>query len=154
MNDPDTNAPYIETGEFDIAVVPNAWSLLNQTADERIFPAAEKHGTGILLATPFERGLLAKGPVPGTYFHRRNFSPECLDHVARIQALCQDYNISLATASLRWGVRHPLVAAVIPGARTPKEAAENAQAAEADISEAFWDELAPLIRHWEAGVHR
>ena len=34
-NDPQTNAPYIETGEFDAAVVPDAWSLLNQLAAER-----------------------------------------------------------------------------------------------------------------------
>ena len=29
-NDPDSNGPYIETGEFDAAVVPDAWSLLNR----------------------------------------------------------------------------------------------------------------------------
>lgn len=154
MNDPHTNAPYIETGEFDVAVIPNAWSLLNQLAAERIFPAAEKHNVGLLMATPFERGLLAKGPVPDAYFHRREFSQECLDHVSRIQALCLDYDISLATAALRWGARHPLVASVIPGARTPEEAMENIQAADVDIPERFWEDLEPLVKHWEAGVHR
>ena len=31
-NDPEINTPFIVTGEFDAAVVPDAWSLLNQTA--------------------------------------------------------------------------------------------------------------------------
>ena len=64
-NDPLTNAPYIETGEFDAAVVPEAWSLLNQLAAERILPAAEKHNVGLVVATPLERGLLATGPIAG-----------------------------------------------------------------------------------------
>ena len=62
-NDPDANGPFIETGEFDVAVVPDAWSLLNQSAERYIFPAVEKHDVGIAVATPIERGLLATGPI-------------------------------------------------------------------------------------------
>ena len=55
-NDPPTNTPYIETGEFDAAVVPDAWTLLTQEAAERILPAAEKYNIGISCATPLEIG--------------------------------------------------------------------------------------------------
>jgi D-threo-aldose 1-dehydrogenase len=154
MNDPYTNEPYIETGEFDVAVVPNAWSLINRVAENRIFPAAEKHGVGLLMAQPFERGLLAKGAKSGAYFHRRNFSEECLAHVSEIESLCERYGHPLAAVSLHYILRHPLVGAVIPGARTPEEATQNAKASEIEISEAFWDELTPMLRHWEAGEHR
>ena len=153
-NDPPTNTPYIETGEFDAAVVPDAWSLLNQEAAERILPAAEKYNIGISCATPLEIGLLATGPIPGKDYGRREFSQECLDHVAKIQRLCQDYEIPLLAASLQWCTRHPQVTTAIPGARTPEEAVENVKAAELEIPEAFWDDLAPLVRHWEKGVHR
>ena len=61
----ESNGPYIETGEFDAAEVTDAWSLLNQRAAKRIFPAAERHHVGITVATPIERGLLAAGPIPG-----------------------------------------------------------------------------------------
>ena len=117
-NDPSTNTPYIETGEFDAAVVPDAWSLLNQEAAERILPAAEKYNIGISCATPLEIGLLATGPIPGKDYGRRDFSQECLDHVAKIQRLCQDYQIPLVAAALQWCTRHPQVTTVIPGART------------------------------------
>ncbi|MDP6038813.1 MAG: aldo/keto reductase, partial [Candidatus Latescibacteria bacterium] len=89
-NDPDSNGPYIETGEFDAAVVPDAWSLLNRTANQLIFPAVEKHNVGIALATPLERGLLATGPLPGRSYLNRNFSQAVLDHVGKIKALCDD----------------------------------------------------------------
>jgi D-threo-aldose 1-dehydrogenase len=153
-NDPATNARYVETGEFDAAVVADGWSLLNQTMAERILPAAERHNVGLVVATPLERGLLATGPVAGRPYLNRQFSPALLDHVVRIQRLCQAYGIPLAAAALQWCTRHPQVAAAIPGARTPAEAVANAAAAEVVIPERFWEELAPLVRHWEQGVDR
>ena len=153
-NDPETNADYIETGEFDAAIVPEAWSLLNQLAAERILPAAEKHNVGLVIATPLERGLLATGPSTGTHYLARNFSQTCLDHVSRIQDLCSSYKIPMVAAALQWCTQHPQIAATIPGARTPDEALANAQAGEVDIPDDFWEDLAPLVRHFEIGVDR
>lgn len=153
-NDPTANAPYIETGEFDAAVVADGWSLLNQFAAQRILPAAEKHNVGLVIATPLERGLLATGPIEGIDYLNRNFSQACLDHVTKIQQLCRDYEIPLAAASLQWITRHPQIASAIPGARVPGEALENTQAGGVEIPEAFWADLEPLVQHWEQGVHR
>lgn len=153
-NEPDTNVLYVETGEFDAAVVADSWSLLNQTLADRILPAAERHNVGLAVATPLERGLLATGPVAGRPYLNRRFSPEVLAWVGQIQQLCQEHHLPLAAVALQWCTRHPQVAMAIPGARTPEEAIANAQAAEVVIPEAFWAALAPLVRHWEAGVHR
>ncbi len=153
-DDPKTNTPYIETGEFDAAVVPRAWSLLNQLAAERILPAAVKHNVGLVIATPLERGILATGPIEGAYYFDRNYSRACQDHVGKIKALCDAHGIPLVAASLQWCVRHPQIAATIPGARFPQEAVENARAADFPIPDEFWDELEPLVQHWEEGVHR
>ena len=153
-DDPKTNTPYIETGEFDAAVVPRAWSLLNQLAAERILPAAVKHNVGLVIATPLERGILATGPIPGAYYFDRNYSQACQDQVGKIKALCDAHDIPLVAASLQWCVRHPQIAATIPGARFPAEAVENAKAAAFPIPEEFWGELEPLVTHWEEGVHR
>ena len=153
-NDPVTNAAYLETGEFDAAVVPEAWSLINQLAQERIFPAAERHGTGLVIATPLEIGLLAVGARDTATFPRRRFSEEVLEHVRQLETSCDRYGVSLAAAALQYVVQHPTVAAVIPGARSPQEARANAAAMQERIPAAFWDEVRPLLRHWEAGEHR
>ncbi len=154
MNDPHTTEPYIETGEFDVCVVPNAWSLLNRLGAERILPAAEKHDVGILLAQPLERGLLAVGASSGIEFHRRSFSEACLAHVTEIEAICAHHSIPLLALALQYELLHPRVSAVIPGARTPEEAVQNARASEVEIPEALWEELLPILRHWELGVDR
>lgn len=148
-NDPDSNGPYIETGEFDAAVVPDAWSLLNRTAEHLIFPAVEKHNVGIALATPLERGLLATGPVPGRSYLNRNFSQAVLDHVGRIKALCDDHGIPLIAASLQWCTRHPLISTAVCGGRNKEETVQNAEAGGVEIPEAFWDDLEPLVKDWD-----
>ncbi len=153
-NHPPTNADYIETGEFDAAVLAHAYSLLNLTAEERTLRAAEKHDVCLIIATPLERGLLATGPMEGAAYVARKFSPACLDHVARIQALCARHGIPLVAASLQWCVRHPQVAATIPGARTPEEARASVQAGDVTIPDAFWAERDPLVRHREYGMGR
>lgn len=153
-DDPKTNTPYIETGEFDAAVVPRAWSLINLLAADRILPAAEKHNVGLVIATPIERGLLATGPIPGAHYFDRNYSAEVQAHVGRIKALCDRFDVPLLAVALQWCVRHPQVATTIPGARFPEEATANANAAQVAIPDALWSELEPLLVHWEEGVHR
>ena len=148
-NDPATNVEYIKTGEFSAAVIADSWSLLNQTALKEIFPAAEKHNVGLVTATPIERGLLVTGPVDGIDYLNRNFSQDCLDHVVKIQSLCRDYNITMLAVALQWCTRHPQVTSTIPGARTPEEAKSSLNAAEINIPEAFWNDLEPMIRHFD-----
>jgi D-threo-aldose 1-dehydrogenase len=149
-NYPDDNAPYVETGEFEMAVVPDAYSLLNQVALQRIFPAAERFGMGVVVATPLERGILATG-VKGLqqqYLGRR-FRPEVLEQVEKLESVCERYGVSLAAAALQFVTRHPVVSTTIPGPRSPLEAQQNARAAKEQIPEALWHDLESLVRTWE-----
>jgi D-threo-aldose 1-dehydrogenase len=152
-NYPDDNAPYVETGEFEMAVVPDAFSLLNQVALQRIFPAAERFGMGVVVATPLERGILALGVRSGreknAEFYARRFTPEVLAQVGRIEDVCAKHGVSLLAAALQYVTRHPVVATTIPGPRSPEEARANALAAREPIPDAFWTDLQPLIRNWD-----
>jgi D-threo-aldose 1-dehydrogenase len=149
-NYPDDNAPFVETGEFEMAVVPDAYSLLNQVALQRIFPAAERFGMGVVVATPLERGILATGVkgMQSAYLGRR-FSPEVLQQVGKLESVCQRHGVSLAAAALQFVTRHPVVSTTIPGPRSADEARQNARAAKESISETFWRELLPLVNNWE-----
>ncbi len=148
VNNPDKNAPYIETGEFEVAVVPEAYSLLNLRATERIFPAAIKFGMGIVIATPLEKGLLATGPKSWAGHFRRNYSPEVLARVAQIEEVCDRHGVPLVAVALQFLTRHPAVTTSIPGAITPAEAQANAAAGRVVIPDALWDELTPLVQTW------
>lgn len=147
-NDPETNADYIETGEFDAATIPLSWSLVNQTAQKRILPAAIKYNVGLVCPSAVERGFLADDGSSSQYFGRE-FSVECREHVAKIRVLCSKFGIPLLAVALQWCARHPQVAAAIPGAAFPSEARENTEAGKVNIPEEFWEEIKPLIKQWK-----
>ena len=153
-NNPWDNTPYIETGEFEAAVVPDAYSLLSRVALERMFPAAERFGMGVVVATPLERGLLATGTralQPEDHINRV-FSPEVLAHVDELEAVCARYGVSLLAAALQYVLRHPVVTATIPGARRPEQAIANTQAMHEFIPDACWAELDPLVHTYDVNL--
>jgi D-threo-aldose 1-dehydrogenase len=153
-NNPWDNAPYIESGEFVAAVVPDAYSLLSQVALERMFPAAERFGMGVVVATPLERGLLATGTraaAPEDHINRR-FTPESLRQVDQLEELCARHGVSLLAAALQYVVRHPVVSSTVPGARRPEQAVANTAAMLEPVPEAFWSELQPLLRTFEVAL--
>jgi D-threo-aldose 1-dehydrogenase len=153
-NNPWENAPYIESGEFESAVVPDAFSLLSQVALERIFPAAQRFGMGIVIATPLERGLLATGTrlARPEEHSNRQFTPEVFGYVEGLEVVCAEHGVSLLAAALQYVLRHPLVAATIPGPRSPEQARANVAAVRAPIPEAFWADLEPLIRTFDTAL--
>jgi len=153
-NNPWDNAPYVETGEFEAAIVPDAFSLISQVARERIFPAAERFGMGLIIATPLERGLLATGARalrPEDHINR-SFSPEVLRQVEQLEDVCRRHGVSLLAAALQYVVRHPLVAATIPGFRSPDQPKASVQAMLEPIPEGFWTEIEPLVQDFKVAV--
>jgi D-threo-aldose 1-dehydrogenase len=153
-NNPWDNAPYVETGEFEAAVVPDAFSLISQVARDRIFPAAERFGMGIVIATPLERGLLATGTRalrPEDHINR-SFGPGVLRHVEQIEAVCSEYGVSLLAAALQYVVRHPLVSTTVPGFRSPDQPAASVNAMLEPIPEAFWRDVEPLVQDFKVAV--
>lgn len=151
-NNPPTNFEYIKTGLFDAAVIADCWSLINHIAAREIFAEAEKHDVGLVGATPLERSLLVTGPQAGAKYLNRVFGQECLDHVSVIQRLCQSYDVPMVAVALQWPTRQPQVASVIPGARIPAEAESSMAAAEIEIPEALWEELNPMLKHFDTAI--
>jgi D-threo-aldose 1-dehydrogenase len=153
-NNPWDNAPYVETGEFEAAVVPDAFSLISQIARERIFPAAERYGMGVVIATPLERGLLATGAraMRAEDHINRSFGQDVLQHVGRIEELCAEFGVSLLAAALQYVVRHPLVSTTVPGFRSPDQPRASVEAMLEPIPDAFWHEIEPLVRDFKVAV--
>ncbi len=151
-NDPATNLTYIKTGEFDAAVIADAWSLINQIAAREIFAAADQHDVGLVSATPLERGLLVTGPQAGTKYLNRRFGQDCLDQVRQIQRLCARYAVPMLAVALQWCTRQAPVASTIPGARIPEEAESSIAAAQLEIPAPLWADLQPLIKHFDTAL--
>jgi D-threo-aldose 1-dehydrogenase len=130
-----------ERGEFDCFLLAGRYTLLEQEALASFLPLCERRGISVIIGGPYNTGILARGDVPGVTYNYRPAPPEVLERVARIEAVCKRHGVALAEAAIQFPLRHPAVAAVIPGARAPYEIERNVAALAAPIPDALWADL-------------
>lgn len=132
------------------------YNLLDQSAGEKVFPAAQKANVGLIVRVPLRRGLLTGKLKPedqqrfqGEDVRARNFAGDVfkkqLDKVAKLRFLAKPGR-SLAQAAIAFCFAHPAVGTVIPGGRNPQQVRENAAAANTALSKEELDRVAELWR--------
>ena len=131
----------MEVGSFDCFMLAGRYTLLEQGALDRFLPRASAAGVSVLLAAPFNSGILATGAIAEARYDYLSPPPEVLDRVGRIEAVCQAHGVPLAAAALQFVLAHPSVATVIPGSRSRAEAVQNAALATRPIPAGLWRDL-------------
>jgi aryl-alcohol dehydrogenase-like predicted oxidoreductase len=152
------------SGTASVQIILNAF---RRKPLEQVLPAAQAAGVGIIARVPLASGLLS-----GRYSHDTSFAAD--DHrsynrhgeafdagetfsgvdfdtgvdAAREFAALVPAGVTPAQAALRWVIQQPGVTTVIPGARNPEQARQNASAAglaplsgaELDAIESIYDQ--------------
>jgi D-threo-aldose 1-dehydrogenase len=127
----------LEVADPDVFLLAGRYTLLDNAALDTLFPACAARGVRIVIGGPYNSGLLAGG---GT-FNYELAAPEMVARARAIGAVCARHGVDLRAAALQFCAAHPVVATVIPGARTPEEVTQNAALMAAPIPRAMWDEL-------------
>jgi aryl-alcohol dehydrogenase-like predicted oxidoreductase len=151
------------------------FNIFRQRPRERFFAMAAERDVAVLARVPLASGMLTGKMTPATEFadddHRSfNRHGEAFDvgetfsgvdygrglrAVDALRELVPD-GATMAQFALRWILMHPEVSAVIPGARSPAQARDNARAA--DLPELSPDVLERVTRiydeHVRAEVHQ
>jgi aryl-alcohol dehydrogenase-like predicted oxidoreductase len=142
---------------------------------EEVLPAAQAADVGIIVRVPLASGLLSGRYTPDTVFpaddHRTyNRHGEAFDvgetfsgvdyetgvqAAAEFAAIVAAPGVSTAQAALRWVIQQPGVTTVIPGARNPRQAEQNAAAAAVGpLSQDALGGIEELYdKHFRAEVH-
>ena len=128
-------------GDFDCFMLAGRYTLLDHTALDTFLPMCGRRGIGVLMAAPFNSGILATGARPGATFFYREAPADVVDRVRRIEAVCQRHGVELAAAALQFPLAHPAVTSVVAGFGSREEATHNIAHCRASIPAAFWDEL-------------
>jgi D-threo-aldose 1-dehydrogenase len=131
----------LERFELDFLLVALPYTLLDQAVLDLEFPLCAERGVGVIVGAVYASGILATGAVPGATYRYEAASPEVMTRVAAMEAVARSHGISLRAAALQFPLAHASVAAVIPGAITPQEARQNAEALGERVPAAFWHEL-------------
>ena len=141
MNDTAMLTRFAEAGDFDVFMLAGRYTLLDQSGLDGLFQACAARAVSIVAAGPFNSGILATGAREGAKFFYADAPAEVLDRTRRIEAICADHGVPLATAALQFALRHPIVASVATGMVSPEEVARNAAALAAPVPAALWSDL-------------
>ena len=128
-------------GDFDCFMLAGRYTLLDHTALDTFMPEMERRGIAVLMAAPFNSGILATGAKDGATFFYAEAEAEIKDRTRRIEAVCARHGVALAAAALQFPLHHPAVASVVTGMRNAAEARANLAHCRADIPAAFWEAL-------------
>ncbi|MGH6893938.1 MAG: aldo/keto reductase [Dongiaceae bacterium] len=128
-------------GDFDCFLLGGRYTLLEQAPVDRFFPACQKKNISIIVGGPFNSGLLARlGRSDATYNYVA-VPPDIAKRAAALHETCARHGVPLPAAALQFPLAHPVVAAIIPGARNRAEVASHWQWARLKIPAALWDDL-------------
>ncbi|WP_394525509.1 aldo/keto reductase [Paenarthrobacter nicotinovorans] len=139
----DLEQQYLATGEFDVVISHNRYTLVDQTAEPLIRDALAR-GVAFINAAPFGGGMLVKGPVAAPNYCYRPASAAIIERVRRMEAICVEYSIPLAAAALQFSTRDPRVSSTIVGMSEPGRVDEILRLADVDIPEEFWHRIMPV----------
>src|SRR5437899_3497487 len=132
---------FLDLFDMDFFLVAMPYTLLHQEVLQEEFPRCVKRGVGFVIGAVFSSGILATGAMPGAHYNYAPASPEILERVRRIEAVCVRHGVPLAAAALQFPLGHPSVASVIPGASRPGQVQRNVMAFRHPIPGALWAEL-------------
>ena len=138
------------------SVVQLDYSLLNRAPEVDILPYCRERGIAVMARGPLARGLLSgkysadtvfTDPVRMRWHEDKEAQAAFEQRAAQVEKLKQVVKPGpeMVTTALRYVISNPVVSTVIPGAKSPAQAATNAQAGTATLSAAEIDELVAII---------
>lgn len=152
-----------------VSTVQIIFNMFRTRPRERFLPMAAEKGVGVIARVPLASGLLSGKMRSDTEFeefdHRRfNRHGEAFDvgetfsgvdfeeGLAAVEELreIKPTGMSMAQFALKWILMHPEVSVVIPGARTPAQARENA--AVSNLPDLPDDVMSAVDRIYEARI--
>lgn len=126
---------------FDIFLLANRYTLLDQEVIDTLLPRVLREGVAIVDGAPLNSGILATGPIPTAMFDYAQASAEMIEKTRRIEVLCTKHSTTLIRAALNFPLGHDAITAIIPGFSNVAEFNDNLAGYRKPIPDALWSDL-------------
>jgi D-threo-aldose 1-dehydrogenase len=133
----------LDYGDWDCFLLAGRYSLLEQQSLQSFLPKCEQRNCSIVIGGPYNSGILATG-VKGKTLPHYNYAPapkDIIDRVSKIEDICQQFDVTLASAALQFPLAHPSVASVIPGLGNISRIQKTLDLFQQKIPVEFWQTL-------------
>lgn len=130
--------------DLDCSLVAGRYTLLNHQPLVDFFPEAQRRGIAIIAGGVYNSGVLAegsKGDAAVRTYDYQTAGPEILARVEALEAVCQEFGVSLSTAATQFVYAHPVVTAVVQGALSTNHVEANVAAISQVVPAGFWAAL-------------
>ena len=131
---------FVEQVDLDCVLLAGRYSLLDRDGEELLARCAER-GVGVILGGVFNTGVLIDPDLHRTYDYAPA-STTVLERARRLRTVCNEHGVPLGAAALQFAMRHPAVATVLVGARSPAEIALDLEFAATPIDDGVLREIA------------
>jgi D-threo-aldose 1-dehydrogenase len=134
----------MDHGYFDCFLLAGRYTLLEQKALDTFLPRCIKENSSIVLGGPYNSGILATGVRREGVVPHYNYEPaskDIINTVAKIEDVCQEFNVPLAAAALQFPLAHPAVVSVIPGLSSASRVETTVEQMQVNIPNEFWQTL-------------
>lgn len=132
---------FAKAGRFDYFMLAGGYTLVEHREAEEFLAHCERSGVGVVVASPFNSGILATGAVPGATFFYTEAPPQVQQRVQRLQAVCARHDVPLGAAALQFTLAHPAVVSAVCGYRSAAEVETNLRWVDWPIPDSLWQEL-------------
>jgi D-threo-aldose 1-dehydrogenase len=136
----DTAVRVVRAADVDCALIAGQTTLLDHRAVTTLLPMASERGIAVIAASVFNSGILAD-PFRNLTFSYTPAPREVVERAREMSTVCGRFDIPLAAAALQFPFRHPAVASVLVGCRTPDEVADNVRWLDMTIPDGLWSAL-------------
>ena len=142
MNQSAMLARFIRQTDVDVVMLAGRYTLLEQGAADDLLPAAREQGRSVVAAAVFNSGLLARDEVPETAtYDYEQASADRLERARLLALVCREHGTTLPAAAIHFPLRHPAVASVVVGMRSPEEVHHNLAAHAQHVPDELWADL-------------
>ncbi|WP_417310768.1 aldo/keto reductase [Devosia sp.] len=131
----------LDEAAFDVFLLANRYTLLDQEVIDTLLPRCEREGVAIIDGAPLNSGILATGPIPDARFDYAPASEAMLEKTRRIEEACKRHGTTLIHAALNFPLGHAAITAIIPGFSTMTEFRDNLAGYRKPIAPELWIEL-------------
>ena len=136
----DAAVEIMKSVDLDIVLLAGRYTLLDQSAQNKLLPYALERKVDITIGGVFNSGVLAD-PKPGATFEYLPASDEIIKKAQDIGAFLKKLGIPLTAAALQFPLRHPAVTSVLTGSRNSRELLANMTDFDLELPEEIWNQL-------------
>jgi D-threo-aldose 1-dehydrogenase len=107
--------------DLDCIMLAGRYTLFEQVSALPLLDEAHRRGVKVVVAGPYNSGLLGDPHGPGTTYNYLPADPRTLERARNIYAICAEEGVDVGAIALQFPLVHPAVCAVVAGLRNVME---------------------------------